>query len=88
MLLFQFLEVESGWYSVKKILFYQKCLECDFRLIWIPKKFCFGQFQSRGGGGPEIGTQSQICLGFFVTSPLILTKFIQLLLEPHDAVTT
>ena len=38
------------------------------------KKFCFGKSQSRGGGGPQIGTQSQMFSVFLlVTPPLSVT---------------
>ena len=64
MLLFQFLEVGSGWYWVN--FFYQTCLECDFRLIWRQqqKKSALGS-PKVGGGGPQIGTQSQMFLFFW-----------------------
>ena len=52
----------------KKI--YQKCLYCDFRLIWRKKnKFCFRQSQSRGGGYPDWDTIPNFSV-FLVTPPL------------------
>ena len=47
-------------------LFYQNNLDCDFRLIRRPTKILLQAVG--GGGGPQIGTQSQIFLFFFSDS--------------------
>ena len=58
----------SEWYWVKKKKIYQKCLECDFRLIWRPKKISALDSPKVGGRGvPKLG---HIFFFFLVTPPL------------------
>ena len=59
------------WVVLGEKNIYQKCLECEFRLIRRPtKKFCFGESQSKGGGwSPDWDTIPNFSV-FLVTPPL------------------
>ena len=47
----------------KKI--YQKCLDCDFRLIWRPTKFLLWVVPKVGGGVPRLGHNPKFVCVFF-----------------------
>ena len=49
---------------------YQKCLECDFRLIWRTKNISVLGSPKVGGGGPRLGHNLKLFLFLLVTPPL------------------
>ena len=72
MLLFQFLEVGDWVVLGEKIVFYQKCSDCDFRLIGRPKQISDLGSPKVGEGGrgfPRLGHNPKFFCFFSDSSP-------------------